>query len=185
MTFADAMGEVMERELPEFSTTDNVNNALQQRERNFNHSKNQLLEQIQDIWNNTTIRVGSVPEGMYKIDKDNIVDDMERLQVLSANIREDIFEFNKSLSRMKACQHGLAMLIANYYNSSNLTRPKTNKELENKVTSDHTYMASSIKIDEMKALISRSESMLWSLNQQVGFVREVLKMATQRLFNGA
>jgi hypothetical protein len=174
----------MDEHEPNFISDDVVTQAIKNRAKRFEDGKDRICGFVDQLWDQVKIRVEKIPEEAFKINKNQLTDDMQRLQILLSHIREDIFEFNKTLSKVKVYQHALALMISNELKTRTGSNIRTNKELESEIMADRHYNTIVIRIEELKSLIERSTSMSWSMNQQIGFVREVTKMETQRMYNG-
>ena len=107
--FFDQVSKSMQEEGIDFKTEEDIqeqiniqNKETLEREK---EKKQKLLDITKQVESRIKIKVISLSDEQLRIDKENIVDDMDRTMILHSHIIDDVFDLQKSLEEIKVIQN--------------------------------------------------------------------------------
>jgi len=146
--------------------------------------KQRLLAITKDVESKIQVRVLTLTSEQLTIQREDLVEDMDRTMVLHSHIIEDIFSLQRALEDIKVIQNSLLCLLHHSLKHKNKVRLKGNKELDTYMASDYFYNEINIAVKRIQSLIEKSNNYSGLVKQKIGFLRDLQKDQTAKRFRG-
>lgn len=144
--------------------------------------KQKLLAITKQVEERIKVRILSISQEQLSIQRDNIVDDMDRTMVLHSHIIEDIFQLQQALEDIKVIQNSLICLLHHSLKHKNRIKIKGTKELDTYIASDYFYNEINLASKRVIYMIEKSNNYSRLISQKIGFLRDLQKDHTAKLY---
>lgn len=144
--------------------------------------KKRLLAIMKDIESKLKVRVLALTPEQLTIQRDNIVDDMDKTMVLNSHIIDDIFNLQRTLEDVKVIQNSLLCLLHHSLKFKNKIRLKGSKELDTYIASDYYFNEINVATKRLSGMIEKSNNYSGLIKQKIGFLRDLQKDQTASRF---
>ena len=144
--------------------------------------KQKLLTITKQVEARLTIRVNSLSNEQVSIQRDNLVEDMDRTMILHSHIIEDIFGLQSALEDIKVIQNSLLCLLHHSLKFKNKIKIKGNRELDTYMASDYYYNEINLAAKRIINMIEKSNNYSVLIRQKIGFIRDLQKDSTAKYY---
>jgi hypothetical protein len=145
--------------------------------------KEKLLAIVKIAEDKLKLKILEISDSQLSIDKNNLIDDMEKTMILHSHIIDDIFNLQGCLDDIKIVQNSLVCLLHHSLKFKNKFKLKGNKELDTYMASDYYYNKISISVSRLVSLIAKSNNFSGLIKQKIAFIRDIQKDYTARLYS--
>jgi hypothetical protein len=145
----------------------------------FSHLYDNILEMEKSV----LMRVPDLSEEELKIDKYNLVSELEKTMILHSHIIQDLQDLRIFRSAISNILDNLIGKLYHFLKFKNQYNLKTTKEIEVYLGLNPTYIQIRNKVKALDAQIEKSEENGNLLKNKVGFIRDYTKYKTQEMFN--
>lgn len=160
------------------------NKAKQMKEQNEieENKKDLLVEEVRKIMDNVKITTPNIPHGTNSIDEDNLISSMEQTMVLHSNLIEDIFTLRQTKEKIHVILNSIVAILHHKFKFKNQYQLKTVTEIDKYIAGDEHYNQVNIHLQNIDALIKKQEEHAKRISQKIGFLRDITKLQTQKMF---
>lgn len=184
--FYEKISEHMEEEGIDFKTEDDIQEQINiqtaEAAAKEKEKKQKLLAITKQVESRLTIRVPSLTNDQISIQRDNLVEDMDRSMILHSHIIEDIFALQQALEDIKVIQNSLLCLLHHSLKFKNKIKLKGNRELDTYMASDYFYNEINLASKRIINMIEKSNSYSVLIRQKIGFIRDLQKDHTAKYY---
>lgn len=144
--------------------------------------KQKLLAITKQVESRLIIRVVTLTNEQVSIQRENLVEDMDRTMILHSHIIEDIFNLQQALEDIKVIQNSLLCLLHHSLKFKNKIKIKGNRELETYMASDYYYNEINLAAKRVVNMIEKSNNYSVLIRQKIGFIRDLQKDNTAKYY---
>ena len=175
--------KVGEEVLQEFDLGHVMETKRMNKENEENEEKKRLLISLAERMEKVKIKVQSLSQGdLAKVDKNNLMSEMESAMMTHSKIIDDIFQMKTALEDMKSIRNNLTQMIHHKLKFRNQLNLKTAKEIQTYMDADVIFNQVIVQIKKVEAQIEKSQEFSSLLRSKIGFIRDLTKLKTQELF---
>lgn len=186
--FYQKISEHMTSEGIDFKTEEDIQDQIniqnQEALAKEKEKKQKLLAITKQVESRLQVRVLSLSNEQVSVQRDNLVDDMDRTQILHSHIIEDIYNLQQALEDIKVIQNSLVCLLHHSLKFKNKIKLKSSRELETYMASDYFYNEINLSIKRITNLIEKSNNFSVLIRQKIGFLRDLQKNETAKHYRG-
>jgi len=180
---AQAFFENMENQILEDVTLSRKSEkAKRMKDQEEKDRKQKLLNMLIELVSKIKIRVPNVSKSDLSIDQDNLAIDMEETMILHSNVINDLQELRNAKEEMKIILNGIVQELHHKFRFKNSYTLKSGKEVEIYIAGDPVYNQVNVQIKKVEAQIEKSQEFSSLLKSKIGFIRDLTKLQTQKLF---
>lgn len=145
--------------------------------------KQKLLQAMYERMQNVKVKVRELDEkNLGKVDKNNLMTEMEDAMLTHSKIIDDIFQMKNALQDMISIRNSLTQMLHHKLKFRNQLNLKTSKEIQTYMDADATFNKVVMQIKKVEAQIEKSQEYSSLLRSKIGFIRDLTKLKTQELF---
>lgn len=144
--------------------------------------KNLLVQEVKKIMDSVKISTPKIPHGTNSIDEDNLVMSMEQTMILHSNLIDDIFVLRQTKEKITVILNSIVAILHHKFKFKNQYQLKTVTEIDKYIVGDEHYNQVNIHLQNIDALIKKQEEHAKRIAQKIGFLRDITKLQTQKMF---
>ena len=157
---------------------ENVSNMNTKPKEDYEEKVAEYLQRAENIFEQSHIKVTSIPQNKLRIDADNLNLQTEESMILYSDIMDDVFNLNQILERLKVILNGIVGLLHHKIKFNSPYRLKYVREVEKYIEQEPSYNIINVKVKTIKAQIDKSEKMADLVHEKIRYLRDLKKKKT-------
>jgi hypothetical protein len=166
----------------EISHRDARNKTMTHRREQDEAKKELLVKEVNRLMGGVKITTPNIPHGANSIDEDNLIMSMEQTMVLHSNLIDDIFILRQTKDKIEVILNSIVTILHHQLKFQNQYQLKTVTEIDKYIVGDQHYNQVNIHLRNVDALIKKQEEHAKRISQKIGFLRDITKLQTQKMF---